>query len=114
ASANPTPPNAPTTPTNTDTVSSLSGLRVRDIQFRSPAVREPEELQKIIPQKVAEPLDKLKLRRSIQALYATGRFSDIQVEADRTPDNELSLVFIAKENYFIDRVSALGTPRGGP
>jgi len=115
ASANPTPPpKTPTTPTNTETVSSLSGLRVRDIQFRSPAVSEPEELQKIIPQKVAEPLDKLKLRRSIQALYATGRFSDIQVEADRTPDNELSLVFIAKENYFIDRVSALGTPRGGP
>ena len=114
ASANPTPPPSPDIPKNTESVSSLSGLPVRDIQFRSPAVRQPDELLKLIPQKAAEPLDKLKLRRSIQELYATGRFADIQVEADRTPDNELSLVFIAKENYFVDRVSALGTPRGGP
>ncbi|MBV9610165.1 MAG: hypothetical protein JO187_11455, partial [Acidobacteria bacterium] len=108
----PTPP-APKT-TDSSALSSFSGLRVRDIQFRSPAVREPDELRKLIPQKSGEPLDKLKLRRSIQALYATGRFSDIQVEADRAPDNELSLVFVAQENYFIGRVSAVGTPRGGP
>ncbi len=93
---------------------SYTGLRVHDIQFRSPAVVDPEHLRNLIPLKVNEPFDKLKLRRSIQALYATGRFSDIAVDADYTSEGQLTLVFIAKENYFVGRVTLSGAPRSGP
>ena len=92
----------------------LAGLRVRDIEFRGTAPQETAHLKDLLAQKADEPLDKQKLRRSVQNLYATGRFADIQVEADRTPQNELTLVFVAEENYFLGRMLAIGAPRKGP
>ena len=56
-------------------------------------------------------LDRNKLRRSLQALYATGRFADLQVEADRVGRDQLSLVFIARQNYFIGTVTVEGSPK---
>jgi outer membrane protein assembly complex protein YaeT len=92
----------------------LIGLRVHEIQFRSPSVTDSDRLRALLPLKPGQALDKLKLRRSIQALYATGRFADIQVEAERRPNNDVDLVFIAQENYFVGRLTLFGAPRGGP
>lgn len=92
----------------------MNGMRVRDIEFRGASILDPERLRALLVQKANEPLDKNKLRRSVQALYATGRFSDIQVEAERHPPNDLTLVFVAKENYFVGSVTLLGAPKHGP
>ena len=92
----------------------MNGMRVRDIQFRGASILDPDRLRDLLVQKDNEPLDKNKLRRSIQALYATGRFSDIQVEAERYPPNDLTLVFVAKENYFVGPVTLTGAPKHGP
>jgi outer membrane protein insertion porin family len=93
----------------------IAGQRVHDIQFRGvPPILDRQRLIALIPQKADEPLDKRKLRDSIQALYATGRFQDIQVEAEPSPGNELSLVFTAKPSQFVGPVSVTGAPRGGP
>ena len=47
----------------------------------------------------------------MRALYATGRFADLQVEAQRDQRNQLSLVFVATENLFIGSVTVFGAPR---
>src|SRR2546429_8071741 len=46
----------------------------------------------------------------IQALYATGRFADIQVEAERTPDRQVAVVFLTTPNYFIGEITVDGAP----
>lgn len=101
-------------PVVTSNLSRLAGLRVREIEFRGPAAQEAGHLRDLIAQKANEPLDKQKLQRSIQTLYATGRFADIEVQADRTPQNELTLVFVAEQNLFFGRMLVLGAPRKGP
>jgi outer membrane protein insertion porin family len=106
------------TPRQTDTtaasglvsggLNSLQGAKVGLIQINSPAVENPESLLAILPQKMNEPLDKYKVRQSVQALYNTGRFAEIQVEAQRKPDGEVVLVFGARENYFLGSIQVEG------
>ena len=78
------------------------------IQINSPSVEKPESLLPILPQKVNEPLDKHKVRESVQVLYNTGRFAEIQVEAQRTAHGEVILIFDARENYFFGSILAEG------
>lgn len=110
-----TPSPIPSLPTPTSVplsggLNSLQGLKVALIQINSPAVDNPETLLPILPQKVNEPLDKYKVRRSVQVLYNTGRFAEIQVEAQRNPSGEVVLVFDARENYFFGSILAEGSP----
>jgi outer membrane protein insertion porin family len=93
----------------------VTGRRVHDIQLRGvPSTLETQRLLSLIPQKTNQPLDKHKLRSSIQALYATGRFQEIEVTAEPAPQNEISLVFIGKRNQFVGPVAVTGSPRHGP
>ena len=102
-------------PPGTGPLAAPSGRRVHDIQFRDlPGIVNSERLLALIPQKAGQPLDKRKLREGVKALYATGRFQNIRVEAEPAPENELTLVFIAIENYFVGAVGVIGVPRHGP
>ena len=89
-------------------LNSLQGMKVALIQINSPSVEKPESLLPILPQKVNEPLDKHKVRESVQVLYNTGRFAEIQVEAQRTAHGEVILIFDARENYFFGSILAEG------
>ncbi len=103
-------------PANPADVEALRGLRVNAIRFEGAAIDRPERLRDLIAQKVGEPLDKFKIRQSIQALYATGRFADIRVDAERDPQKpgEVALIFVAQENFFIGAITLDGAPRTGP
>jgi outer membrane protein assembly complex protein YaeT len=90
-------------------LNSLQGLKVASIQINSPGVDDPGTLLPVLPQKVNEPLDKYKVRQSVQALYNTGRFAEIQVEAQRNPSGEIALIFDARENYFFGSILAEGS-----
>ncbi len=90
-------------------LNSLQGLKVASIQINSPGVEDPGTLLLALPQKVNEPLDKYKVRQSIQALYNTGRFAEIQVEAQRNPSGEIALIFDARENYFFGSILTEGS-----
>lgn len=90
-------------------LNSLQGLKVASIQINSPGVENPENLLNVLPQKVNEPLDKYKVRQSVQALYNTGRFAEIQVEAQRNSSGEIALIFDARENYFFGSILAEGS-----
>lgn len=87
------------------------GLPVRDIRFAGVESGDLEQLRKIVSQKPNQPLDRSKIHDSVRALFATGRFADIQVEAGRTPQNEVTLVFRAVQNYFVGVVNVEGAPR---
>ena len=91
------------------------GETVTAIEFRGIASTDPAMLRSLLQQKTNEPLDRDKLRASLQALYATGRFATLQVEAEPSPQKGLTLVFVATENYFNGAVTVDGTPqKGGP
>jgi len=101
----------PTTAAGQDIpVSSYEGLRVTEVQF--PGVTGNHDLQEfkaLVAQPVEQPLDRDLVRQSILKLYATGRFSDIRVEA--TPSgNGVSIAFVTIQNFFVGRVTVEGTP----
>jgi len=91
-------------------LNSLQGLKVALIQINSPGIDNPDHLLPLLPQKMNEPLDKYKVRQSVQVLYNTGRFAEIQVEAQRNPKGEVVLVFSARENYFFGSLLVEGAP----
>jgi outer membrane protein assembly complex protein YaeT len=90
-------------------LNSLQGLKVASIQINSPGVEDSGTLLLALPQKVNEPLDKYKVRQSVQALYNTGRFAEIQVEAQRNASGEIALIFDARENYFFGSILTEGS-----
>jgi outer membrane protein insertion porin family len=98
---------APSTAAN---FNNLQGLTVAHIEINSPAVEHSDWLEPLLPQKAHQPFDKYKVRQSVQVLYNTGRFSEIQVEAQRTPQGEVVLTFSARENYFFGSLRVEGAP----
>jgi outer membrane protein insertion porin family len=80
------------------------------ININGPGIDDAESLLSILPQKMNEPLDRHKAKESVQALYNTGRFAEIQVEAQRNPAGEVVLAFDARENYFFGSILAEGSP----
>ena len=67
-------------------------------------------LETLISQKPHEPLDKYKVRESVQKLYDTGLFTDIQVNAERNPQGEVVLTFDTQPNFFFSSVLVEGAP----
>lgn len=94
--------------------SDLYGSTVRDIQWRGAASNQSASVQGLIEQGTQEPLDRGKVRRSLQALHATGLFADIQAEAERRPDGDLTLVFVATGKYYIGSLNLEGGPKPPP
>jgi len=92
------------------TIAAYSGRIVHDIQFKGPPERERNHLLQFVAQKVGQPLNREAIRASIEKLYALGIFYDIQVEAEKTADNQVSLTFVMVLNYFVGTVDVVGTP----
>ncbi len=86
------------------------GEIVRHIEFRG-TTANPEMLRRLLAQQTGEPLDRNKLRSSLESLYATGRFATLQVEAEKVQPNGVSLVFETTENYFYGDINVAGTPQ---
>jgi len=80
------------------------------VRIAGPSIEHPEWLEPLVVQKPNQPLDKYKVRESVQALFATGRFADIQVEVERDPSGDLALIFNTRENYFFGSIRVVGAP----
>ncbi len=79
-------------------------------QIELPGV-PPEEAAVLLaatPLKIGEPLTRETLHDAMQALFATGRFSDIQAEADRTDTAGVRLRFLTVSNFFVGIVTIEG------
>ncbi len=91
-------------------MAAYESLVVQRIEFPDLPSANTQHLLELIPQKVGAPLERELVRQSIQALHATGRFSDIQVEAEPTPDSQVSLAFRMRANFFVGEVLVDGAP----
>ncbi|MGH9601551.1 MAG: POTRA domain-containing protein, partial [Terriglobales bacterium] len=94
--------------------SDLYGSTVHEIQWRGAAAAQASRIQGLVEQEERQPLDRAKVRQSLQALHATGLFADVQAEAERRPDGELTLVFTATEKYYIGSLHVEGGPKPPP
>ena len=89
--------------------SAYEGKVVQSIQVPGVAESDREHILQLLPQKAGEPLDRGRVRDSIRALYATGRFADIQAEV--TPSGEgVALAFTTSANFFVGAVNVEGAP----
>jgi outer membrane protein assembly complex protein YaeT len=90
------------------------GQVVRSIQF-DPAEQplEAAELHQILPLKIGQPLRQTDVRASIERLFATGRYTDIQVDAEEYSGGVI-IRFLTKNAWFIGHVSAGGRTSSPP
>jgi len=81
------------------------GKRVVAIHF-DPAEQplEPKDLLAILPLKIDQPLKMSVVRDSIDRLFATGRYADIQVDA-QPQDDGVIVTFLTKNGWFIGGVA---------
>ena len=98
---------APSVPSSA--IAAYEGRIVQSIQLPGVPDRDREHLLKLLAQKAGEPLDRDKVRESIRALFATGRFADIQAEV--VPSGaEVVLTFTTSLNFFIGAIDVEGAP----
>lgn len=84
------------------------GMTIANIQFDP--VRQPldaSELHDLLPVQTGKPLHISEVRASIERLFATGRYLDIQVDA-KPYNGGVAITFLTKERWFIGDVSAPG------
>ena len=90
-------------------ISAYEGKIVRAIEIQGVAEGDREHILQLLPQKAGEPLDRAHVSDSIRALYATGRFADIQAEVAPSGDAVL-LTFNTSSNFFVGAVDVEGAP----
>ncbi len=87
----------------------FQGLPVQEIRVKAPTPADEQRLIELLAIRREDLYDLDKVRQSIERLYATGRFYDIQVDAERRGGG-LTLTFITQENFFIGGVFVEGVP----
>ncbi len=84
------------------------GKRIAEIQFSPPEQPvAPADLLQAMALKRGAPLDIVDVRKSIENLFATGRYEDIQVEAELRGDGVV-IRFLTKNSWFVGRVLVTG------
>lgn len=88
------------------------GKQVLTIQFEpKEQPLDPAELHQILPLEKDQPLRMADVRSSIERLFATGRYADIQVDAEPYNDGTRDGVivrFLTSNSWFIGAVTAAG------
>lgn len=111
ASAPPTqqqPESASQAAANFGTIVPYLGLTIDQIELPGVPPEEASALLASTPLKIGEPLTRENLHDAMQALFATGRFADIQAEADRTDSTGVRLRFLTVANYFVGMLTMEG------
>jgi outer membrane protein assembly complex protein YaeT len=90
------------------TIAPYLGLTIDQIEMPGVPPDEAASLLAATPLKTGEPLTREALHGAMQALFATGRFSDIQAEADRTDTAGVRLRFLTTANFFVGMVAIEG------
>ena len=94
-----------------DPMAQYQGLTVAEIRWPDiPSDIDQKRWRELIPQQPGKPLERELIRESIHKLHQTGRFADIRVEAERTPDGKVALSFFTTPNYFVGSVDVRGVP----
>ncbi len=91
-------------------IAAYVGRAVGEVRFPKVPERERGHLLDLLPQKLGQPLDRDRIRDGIVALYNTGLFSNIEVEAENLPANQVAITFVTVANFFVGTVSVTGEP----
>jgi outer membrane protein insertion porin family len=94
--------------TNFGTITPYLGLAIDQIEFPGVPSDEAAVLVAATPLKIGEPLTRDNLHDAMQALFATGRFADIQAEVDRTETAGIRLRFLTVANFFVGMLTIEG------
>jgi outer membrane protein insertion porin family len=94
--------------TNFGTITPYLGLTIDQIELPGVPPEEAAALLAATPLKVGESLTRDNLHDAMQALFATGRFADIQAEADRTDTAGVRLRFLTIANFFVGMLTIDG------
>src|SRR3954468_20940545 len=89
------------------------GLPVREVRIDTPSAMNAALIAQL-PQKSNQPLDRKKVQASVKKLFASRRFNDIQVQVEKDQRGEITLVFVADENFFVNGVFVDGVPQHAP
>lgn len=82
-----------------------------EIRFDPPVAEHVEaSFQRLLSISAGEPLERSALRESIQALFRTGRFADIQADVAQGTDG-LRVTFLTEPSWFVGGVQVIGVPR---
>jgi outer membrane protein insertion porin family len=84
------------------------GLTIDEIDLPGVPAEDAAALIAATPLKVGEPLTRDALRDAIKALFATGRFANIEAEVNRTQTAGIRLRFITVANYFVGIITVDG------
>jgi len=90
------------------TIAPYLGLAVDQIELPGVPPEEAASLLAATPLKIGEPLTRETLHDALQALFATGRFFDIQAEAERSGAAGVRLRFLTVANFFVGMVAIEG------
>jgi outer membrane protein assembly complex protein YaeT len=90
-----------------DPIAQWQGLPVREIAFEGVATDRLQPLAGHLPQAMGAPLDRENVAGSLRALFQTGLFSTIEVDATKV-DNGVRIVFKGTAREFIGAVSVDG------
>src|SRR6202043_1767792 len=90
------------------TITPYLGLAIDQIELPGVPPEEAAILLAATPLKIGEPLTREALHDAMQALFATGRFADIQAEADRTETAGVSVRFLTTANFFVGMLTIEG------
>jgi len=89
--------------------SEYEGRTIVAIELPRVAERDRDHLMELLPVRQGSRLERDQVRAGIRALYATGRFGDIQAEV--TPEgNGVVLSFVTSPNYFVGAIDVEGAP----
>jgi len=89
------------------TISPYIGIPIQDMEIAGVPPDEASRLLAATPLKLGEPLTRQGLHDALQSLFATGRFADIQAEAEHAGIG-VRLRFLTVANYFIGQVFVQG------
>jgi outer membrane protein assembly factor BamA len=96
------------TPPQFGTISPYLGLPIDEIEFPGVPPEQAPSLLAASTLKIGDPLTRENLHDAMQALFATGRFYDIQAEADPTDTAGVRLRFLTTANFFVGIVTIQG------
>ncbi|MES1261150.1 MAG: BamA/TamA family outer membrane protein [Acidobacteriota bacterium] len=85
----------------------FEGKRITDIQYSVPGILHEDDLERVQPLRIGEPLRAAAVASAIDGLFATGRFNDISVEAENSP-NGVSIRFVTEPRWFVGGVEVKG------
>jgi len=90
------------------TITPYLGLAIDQIELPGLAPEEAASLLAGTPLKIGEPLTRDTLHDAMKALFASGRFNDIQAEVDRTETAGVRIRFLTVPNFFVGTVTVEG------